>query len=369
MRKLQSRRYLTGIAIATSVLVAAAGCGSSTKTASPASNGGSSSPSGTHLKVAYMVPGTLGDLGFFDSGERGIKKVASTLGDKTTTVEGGANATSTWVRDLQGLSNGSWNVIVTGSAQVPQQLQQVAQQFPKQHYIMFDDTVALPNVASINYRSNDGAFLAGALAALVADAPGTFPKDAGASKTVGIVGGQTIPVIQDFVVGFEKGAKLVDPSIKVLTSYVGSFTDPQTAYNQAQDMYHRGAAVVFAAAGGSGLGVLKASNALNRYSIGVDSNQNATYPKNVLASDLKQVDNSVFDLVNLAQKGKLAYGKTYIYGLQNNGVALVENDALVPAAIRNKLTTYDSEVKSGKVTVPCVNPYCATTGSATPSSS
>lgn len=310
------------------------------------------------FKVAYMVPGNLGDLGFFDSGERGITWAHQRLGAVVKTVQGTTD-TSQWTPDLKAVSNHGYNVVVTGSSQVAQDLQAVAKEFPKQHYIMFDDDVPAKNVASIVYLQNDGAFLAGVLSALVTTHTKAFPLAKG-SDVVGIVGGMNIPVIRDFVVGFVKGAHAVNPKIKVLTSYVGSFTDPQTGYNQAIEMYNQGADAIFAAAGGSGLGVLKASAHVNRYSIGVDSNQNGLYPKNVLASDLKNVDVSVFDLLKKAKAGTLQYDHQYVYGLSNNGVELLLNNKLVPKSISSALGAYSKKVAAGKITVPCVDPYCLT---------
>ena len=308
------------------------------------------------FKVAYMVPGNLGDLGFFDSGQKGITWAHQRLGAVVKTVQGTTD-TSQWTPDLKAVSGQGYNVVVTGSSQVAQDLQAVAKQFPQQHYIMFDDNVPAPNVASIVYLQNDGAFLAGVLSALVTTQSKHFPLAKG-SDTVGIVGGMNIPVIRDFVVGFVKGAHAVNPKIKVLTSYVGSFTDPQTGYNQAVEMYNQGADVIFAAAGGSGLGVLKASAKVGRYSIGVDSNQNGLYPKNILASDLKNVDVSVLDLLKMAKAGTLKYNKQYVFGLSNNGVQLLLNNSLVPKFISVDLARYASQVASGKIAVPCVQPYC-----------
>jgi basic membrane protein A and related proteins len=345
-------------AAAVSVLATACGSSSSGGSASPGTSGApSSSAAAAGPSVAYMVPGALGDLGFFDSGKAGIDKAASDLGAKTKIVEGGDNATAAWVSNLQGLSNGSYDLVVTGSDQVGDQLKQVANQFPKQKYIMFDQDVKLPNVASITYRQSDGAFLAGVLAGLATTDAATFPKSKGA-KNVGIVGGMNIPVINDFVVGFKKGAESVDPAIKVQVSYVGNFTDSQAGYNQAASMYAAGADVVFAAAGGAGLGVLKASRDKDRYSIGVDSNQNSLYPQNVLGSDLKDVGASVFQLIQKSKDGSLQYGKSYVFGIQNGGVSLAENKDLVPAAASAKLKEFSDKVVAGTIQVPCVEPFC-----------
>lgn len=343
----RTRFGLLGALLAVTVLATA--CGGSGSQAGGAG--------GNQTSAVFMVPGTLGDLGFFDSAERGMKKAKSDLSVNVKTVEGGVNATATWKSDLQNLSNGDWNLVVTGSDQISQVMTSVAKQFPDQKYIMFDAAINQPNVASIVYRQNDGAFLAGVLAALVSENPKNFPLSAG-NKNVGIVGGVNIPVINDFIVGFKKGVQVVDPSIKVQTSYVGSFTDAQTGYNQAASMYANGADVVFAAAGGSGLGVLKASSDKNKYSIGVDSNQNGLHPKNVLASDLKNVGASVFDLIKKYKAGNLKTGRTYVYGIQNNGVELLLNNKLVPSQTANKIHNYSQKVASGAIKVPCVKPYC-----------
>ena len=131
-----------------------------------------------------------------------------------------------------------------------------APKYPQQKFIIYDDVVKQPNVASIVYKQNEGSYLAGVLAAEVTTNKAKFPKATG-SKTVGLVGGMDIPVINDFVVGFKKGVSVVDPSIQVKVSYVGSFTDSNKGYDQAKLMYDQGADVVFQVAGGAGIGVLK----------------------------------------------------------------------------------------------------------------
>lgn len=336
--------------------------GSSSAAASPSGAESAASPSGK-LSVALMVPGLLGDLGFFDSAESGIKDAEKTLGATTKTVEGGANQTQAWTTDLQGLSqSGDYNVIVTGSSNVVDQLKAVAKQYPNQKYIQFDTPVDGPNIASTTYQMDQAAFLAGVLAAVVSEDSSDYPLSKG-NKNVGLVGGQDIPVIQDFVVGFKAGVKAVDPAIKVQISYIGSFNDPNTGFSQAASMYSAGADVVFAAAGQSGLGVLKAAESNHRYAIGVDSDQNGLYPDVILASAVKAVGPSIVDLLKEAQAGTLKYGKTYVYGIANDGVQLILNDKLIKDSTKPELEKYTDMVKAGTVTVPCVDPYCVKTGS------
>jgi basic membrane protein A and related proteins len=176
------------------------------------------------------------------------------------------------------------------------------------------------------------------------------------SKTVGLVGGMDIPVINDFVVGFKKGVSVVDPSIQVKVSYVGNFTDSNKGFDQAKLMYDQGADVVFQVAGGAGIGVLKAAASAKRYAIGVDSNQNAIQPGYVLASMLKNIGESLVLAVNDSVAGKLKYGEVTQYGIANKGVGLVfeNNKDIVPADIKAKVEDFSQQVATGKVQVPTV---------------
>jgi basic membrane protein A and related proteins len=353
MFRLSGVLIMTG-ALVTTLALAAGGSGATSH------NNRGQAEKANHLSVAYVVAGTLGDLGFHDSANAGVKLAQQKLGATTKVIEGGVNASATWQSDLQALaSSQQWNVIMCDTSFCTDPLTAVAKQFPNQQFLIPDQKVDLPNVVSIIYRQNDGAFLAGVLAALVTDhKTSAFPLASG-SKTVGIIGGQNIPVINDFVVGFKKGVKVIDPSIKVLVSYVGNFVDAQTGYNQAANMYARKADVVFAAAGGAGLGVLKASAAKHKYSIGVDSNQNHLHPKNILASDLKNVGKSIFDILTKYQNGTVKQGHTYVYGISNGGVSLVPNTALVPKSVVAKIAHYSKLVAEGRIQVPCVKGFCA----------
>ena len=351
---------LAALLVAALFITACGSSGSAATTSNRSSQSGGTSQSGRKsLSVAYMVAGTLGDLSVHDSAERGIRMAAATLGAKVKTIEGGTDATTTWQTDLQDLTaSHSWDLIVTDTSYVLDQLKAVAQQNPHQEYILLDQQLNLPNVVSVTYLQNDGAFLAGVLAAIVARDKKDFPLSSGAGN-VGIVGGQNIPVINDFVVGFKKGVAVIDPAMKVQVSYVGNFVDAQTGYSQAAAMYSSGADVVFAAAGGAGLGVLKASKAMNKYSIGVDSNQNNIEPKNVLASDLKNVAASLYSMLEKYKAGTLQLGHTYVYGIPNGGVGLLLNTALVPPSVAARIEGYTRQVAAGKIQVPCVAGFCS----------
>lgn len=336
--------------LATGALLLTA-CGSSggSSSSSSSGSGGSKRPS-----VVNVVNGPLGDQGFFDDAARGMKKIEAE-GSKIQIIQSDANNPAQWKSNLESVSTGKWDIVITGTTQMHDILNQDAPKYPKQHYIIYDDVVKQPNVASIIYKQNEGSFVAGVLAGLVTTNKDKFPMATG-SKTVGLVGGMDIPVINDFVVGFKKGVESVDPSIQVKVSYVGNFTDSNKGFDQAKLMYSQGADVVFQVAGGAGIGVLKAAAAAKRYAIGVDSNQNAIQPGFVLASMLKNIGASLQQAVDDAAAGKLKYGETTAYGLANKGVGLVfdNNNNIVPKDMQDKVDEYAKKVADGTIKVPTV---------------
>lgn len=341
-------RGLAGVAALALVLT---GCGGNTTDPASPEPGGSA-PGTEKLSVANVVNGPLGDQGFFDDAQRGMDALKN-AGHKTETLQADSNNPAQWKANLESVSTGDWDIVVVGTSQMVDILTETAPKFPDQKFIIYDSVVEAPNVASITYKQNEGSFLAGVLAGLVTTSQADFPL-VGGSKTVGAVGGMDIPVINDFFVGYEAGVKAVDPSIKVLTSYVGDFNNSQKGYDQAKAMYDQGADVVFQVAGGSGIGVLQAAKDANKYAIGVDQNQNALQSGHILASMLKNVGVSLEQAVTAAQAGTLQFGATEGYGLANDGVGLdfANNGDIVPQAVIDKIGDYKQQVVDGQLEVP-----------------
>jgi basic membrane protein A len=182
-------------------------------------------------------------------------------------------------------SQGS-NPVVVMSFMWESVLGPLAGEFADTNFVVIDAVVDAPNVQSLLFDEHTGSFLVGAIAALKSE-----------TGTVGFVGGMDVPLIHKFYCGYAQGAKAVNPDATVIEAYTGTtpaaWNDPVTAGELAKAAMDQGADVVFAAAGGSGLGVLQAMADAGKYSIGVDSNQNYLHPGSVLTSMLKRVDNAV----------------------------------------------------------------------------
>lgn len=348
---MKKQRMMGGLAAAVVAALSLTACGGGGDDAS--AGGGSGGGSGSeNPSVVNVINGPLGDQGFFDDAARGMAEIEK-AGSKVQNIQSDANNPAQWKSNLESVSGGDWDLVITGTSQMVDILTETAPQYPDQDYVLYDSVVEAPNVASIVYKQNEGSYLAGVLAAQATTNTQAFPLSSG-SKKVGLVGGMDIPIINDFVEGYKKGVETVDPSIEVLVSYVGDFTDSNKGFDQATAMYEQGADVVFQVAGGAGIGVLKAAEQSNKYAIGVDSNQNALHQGHILASMLKNIGVSLQSAVEDYKAGNLAFGKTTEYGLSNNGVSLTfdDNGDIVPQEIQDQIKDYAQKVIDGEVQVP-----------------
>ena len=220
-------------------------------------------------------------------------------------------------------------------------IEKVAKEFPKLSFAIIDSVVNAPNVQSIVFKEHEGSFLVGMMAAM-------------ASKTgkVGFVGGMDIPLIRKFQCGYEQGARFANPKAEVLANMTGTtpsaWNDPARGAELAKAQFAGGADVIFAAAGGTGIGVYQAAKDGGKLAIGVDSNQNHLQPGTMLTSMVKRVDVAVYNTFKGIKPGITALG------LADGGVdyALDEHNArLVTADMKKKVDQAKADIIAGKIKV------------------
>ncbi|MCX6129501.1 MAG: BMP family ABC transporter substrate-binding protein, partial [Proteobacteria bacterium] len=141
-----------------------------------------------------------------------------------------------------------------------------------------------------------GSYLAGALAAMKSK-----------SGKLGFIGGMDIPLIRRFLLGYEAGAKAVNPKIIVVTNFVGitgeAWNNPPKAKELALAQYQAAADIIFTAAGASNQGVFDAAEEKKSLAIGCDANQNWIKPGYILSSMKKRVDLAVYQSIKDAHEG------------------------------------------------------------------
>ncbi|MFD1175534.1 BMP family protein [Paenibacillus puldeungensis] len=349
MKKGMGKWILSICLAAVMAILPACGGGNSDKNAGSSGDG-----AGKKLSVGYYVNATLGDKSFFDSVKRGVDQAVSDLGFEAKTIEGGTNQ-GDWAAGLESMiSSKKYDVILVGTSQMTEIVKDLAQKYPDQKFIFFDDAIKdMPNVYSMTYSQSEGSFLAGAFAAYVTTS--TELKASNPDKVIGFVGGQDIPIINDFKSGYEQGAQYVDKDIKVVSSYIGNFADAPKAKELALAQYNsQKADIVYQVAAAAGLGVLEAGNEKGLYTIGVDSNQNGLYPGSVLSSMMKNLDTSTVRALQMFKDNKLPFGQLEVLGVKEGGVGLAEDDnynKYVPQTIRDNMEQITQKLKSGEIKV------------------
>jgi basic membrane protein A len=332
------------------VILPACGGGASDKNAG--NSGGNASDD--KLSIGYYVNASLGDKSFFDSVKRGVNQAVKELGYEEKTIEGGTNQAD-WAAGIESMvSSKKYDVILVGTSQTTDIVKEMAQKYPDQKFIFFDDVIKdVPNVYSMTYSQSEGSFLAGAFAGLVTTSSDL--KAANADKIVGFVGGMDIPIINDFKSGYEQGAQYIDKDIKVVTSFIGNFNDAPKAKELTLAQYNsQKADIVYQVAAAAGLGVLEAGKDKGLYTIGVDSNQNGLYPGSVLTSMLKNLDSSTFRALQMFKEDKLPFGTQEVLGVKEGGVGLAEDDLYnehVPQLIRDKMKEVQEKLQAGEIQV------------------
>lgn len=206
-------------------------------------------------------------------------------------------------------------IVMTGFA-FAEVLKKVAPDYPDTRFVIIDTVVEQPNVQSVVYNEPEGSYLAGILAGM-----------ASKSGTAGFIGGMDIPLIHKFRCGFAQGFMAARPDGKVVTNFTGTtpaaWNDPVKGAELARAQIAQGADVIYAAAGGTGIGVLQAAADEGILSVGVDSNQNHLHPGKVLTSVLKRVDNSVYDAF---KAGTAVEPGVKVMDLKSDGVGLAMDD-------------------------------------------
>lgn len=305
--------------------------------------------------VVILLNGNLGDKAFYDSAANGGKMIEKELGDKVKVVEMGYDETK-WLPTLIDFSEDKdTDIIIVGTWQMAEKLQETAPQYPDKKYVIYDSTVDYStgdcaNVYSIEYKQNECSFLAGATAALTTK-----------TGTIGFVGGMENFVINDFLVGYIQGAKYINKEIRIPIGYVGNFNDSAKAKELCLAQINQNADIIFQAASTAGLGVIDGATEKDKLAIGADSDQAEAFADtdkdkadHILTSALKRVDQSVFRAVSMAHDGTLPWGSKEVLGLKEGAVGIAENsfyDELVSEENRKKIEELKKSVISGEITV------------------
>ena len=354
--------FALALAMAMTLSLAACGGGSTPPAASGSGSGSGSGSAEKVYNVCNLINGNLGDKSFFDSANAGLEKLKADGRITLTTIEmGGTDADQpTWLSTLYEVSeSGEYDLVVCGTYQMPDYLNEVAAKYPDQHYLIYDSASSQHNVVNINYKQNDLGYLMGVFAAsMTVDTNVANMNDA---AVLGFVGGVDSPVINDFLYGFILGAQSVNPDVKVDTRYTNDYVDTAIAKEYANSMITDNKCdVIWGVAGNSGNGAAEAALETGKaWFLGVDSDQEQTFSADLaaitLTSGLKNIGNSLIWFFDQWDAGEDLFGQNILLGITEGGVGLVTDknyDKYASAETKAAVEAAQKSILDGTVTVP-----------------
>lgn len=317
-------KKLASVLLCSTMALGLVGCGGS-DTADAGSSDGGSTETEKATRIALIVP-NIGDQSYFDTANHGLTLLEENYGDKVSTqlIEMGTDAGG-WETAYRQAADEGYDYIISGNFMYESDMLKVAKEYPEIKWLNFDygdaEANALDNVYAINYACQDAGYLAGVVAAVKSK-----------SGVIGCIGGMETDGIKQFLAGYMEGAYDVNPDIKVVTGFVGNFTDTAKAKELALNMNKQGADVVYHAAGGAGNGMFEAAADADFWAIGVDSDQYGAMSgkpdlaKHILTSSEKKCDEGILLAITEMMEGKAEYGTAKTLTAQDGAVGLAENE-------------------------------------------
>lgn len=255
------------------------------------------------------------------------------------------------------ISRGCRVIIAGGGYHMIEPVEILSRKHPDVVFVLMDDVAASypENVASVTFRQNEGSFLVGALAALLSE-----------TGRIAFLGAADLPVINDFLVGYQQGATHVRQGVNVTEAFIANslkaggnpFEAPVMAESLASQLYEADHDVIFAVAAGSNRGVFHAASDYQTFAIGVDSDQDHMAKGYILTSMLKRLDRAIVLMVQKILEGTLE-NRNYSLGLKEDGVGLSSmtyTRMLIPSQVQQRIDILRQEIEAGEIKVRTTMP-------------
>nr|WP_254273959.1 BMP family ABC transporter substrate-binding protein [Halomicroarcula marina] len=263
--------------------------------------------------------------------------------------------------------SGDYALIVLVSYNHTEALQQNAQDYPDQNWMLINDHVEQPNVAGYTWANHQMSYLAGVLAGTMTtqelshEGSSTDPG----TPQIGFVGGVDGSLINAFERAYVAGAEWVNSDVSVNVGYIGNYTDTSTAADIASSQYDDGADIVYHAAAAAGRGVFQAAQDNGRFAVGVDADQSQTLPDFqdvILGSAVKYINEGTYEVAAAVAEGNFqSVSGPNTLGLEDEAVDCVIGQAFegqLPDAVSQNLAEAKQGITSGDITVPCTASGC-----------
>lgn len=298
---------------------------------------------GDSVSIAIVLgEGSINDQSFNQSTWEGLKKAKEDFNIEIKYLE--SKQESDYIQNIETLLDQHTDLIVGVGYQLKDSIEEMAKGYPDQKFAILDETYdeIQANVVPVVFKEEEGAYLAGVIAAKMSK-----------TSNVGFIGGMKSPAVEKYNYGFKYGAESTNPSIKVHEQYANSFSDQAKGKSIAMQMYASNVDTILSAAGDTGTGAIEAARENNKYAIGVDRDQSYLAEDNVITSVLKKLDVASYNLAKDLVEGNYVGGKEKVYGLKEDAVGIAESaKKLIPQDILDFANEQAEKIKLGEIKVP-----------------
>ena len=293
------------------------------------------------FKVALLTPGPVSDQSWNAGAYHGLLRIRDSLGAQISNIE--TKTPAEFDENFRQYGSQGYNLVFGHGFEFQDAARRVAPEFPHTIFITTSGSTSGPNLAGMTFGFADASYLAGLLA-------GAMTR----SNVVGVIGGTQLPPVVESFSAFERGARAVNPAVRVVSSYIGNWDDVSAGKEQAIAQFSRGVDVVFQNADAAGLGVFQAARERkNVFVIGSNSDQNGVAPEITLGSVVIDLP-LAFVMVAREVKAGTFKPRVVELGEASHVVKLVLNPTLesrIPAAMHARIDSLQGRMFSGQFTV------------------
>jgi basic membrane protein A len=297
---------------------------------------------GASLKVALLTPGPISDQSWNGGAYQGLMRIRDSLGAQVSHIQ--TKTPAEFEENFRQYGSQGYSLVFGHGFEFQDAAKRVAPDFPGTIYVTTSGTTAGPNLAGMTFGFADASYLAGILAASMTK-----------TNKLGVIGGTELPPVVESFRAFQKGAREVNPSIEIVTSYVGNWDDVSAGKEQALAQLSHGVDVIFQNADAAGLGVFQAAREKkNAFVIGSNSNQNSVAPDVTLGSVVIDLPLAFLTIAKQVQAGTFK-PRVIELGESSHVVTLVLNPSMaqrIPPTTRARIDSLQAKMLAGQLTIP-----------------
>jgi len=289
------------------------------------------------FRVALLTPGPISDKAWNGGAYEGLLSVRDSLGASISHIQ--TKTPADFEENFRQYGAQGYRLVIGHGFEFQVAALRVAPDYPGTIYICTSGDSTAANVSGMNFAFEEASFQAGMIAGELTQ-----------SGVIGAIGGTELPPVRASFLAFERGAKLINPSVTVLISYLGTWDDVAAGKEQALAQIARGADIVFQNSDAAGLGIFAAAREKNVLAFGANTDQNDIAPDHILGSVV--IDWPKVMLTVAREVQDTAYrGTVYQFGMRRDMVNLVLNPALasrIPAELRARVDSVGVEIRAGR---------------------